>query len=111
MDAIAMANRLVALHLETDQHFLRVGFPPDERLATDKILVLRGERHGKADTGLERIGLVAEFVAGKRESCLDAQHIQRLQSEWHEPVRLAGLPDRVEHSERVLGMAEDLVAE
>src|SRR5262245_54240378 len=111
MDAVAMANRLVALHIKTDQHFLRVGFPPDERLATDKILVLRGERYGEADPGLERVGLVAEFATGEGEARLDAQHVERVQPKRPQPVRLTYLPDGVEHGERILWMAEDFIAE
>src|SRR5262245_4678627 len=111
VDAVAMANLLVAFHLVTDQHFLWVSLPRDERLATDKILVLRGEWYGEADPGLERVGLVAEFVTGEDEARLDAQHVERVEPERPQPVRLTYLPDGVEHSKRILWMAEDFIAE
>src|SRR5262245_9591863 len=111
VDAVAMANLLVAFHLETDQQFLWVGFPPHERLATEKILALRGERYGEADPGLERVGLVAEFVPGEDEARLDAQHVERVEPKRPQPLRLTYLPDGVEHGERILWMAEDFIAE
>ena len=101
----------LALHLQADQRPLRMLLPPQQRLAADEVLVLRVERHGEADAGLERIGLVAELVAGEDQAGLDAHHVERFEAERHQPVRLARLPDGVEHGERVLRMAEDLVAE
>src|SRR5262245_6025227 len=63
MDAIAVLDRLLALHFQPDEFLLRVRVPFDERVPADKVVVLRVERHGEADSGLERVGLVAEFRA------------------------------------------------
>ncbi len=67
MHAIAMADRLVAFHLEADKFLVRMFFAPDESLAPDEILVFR-QRHGEADPRFERIGLIAKFVTGEDET-------------------------------------------
>ena len=50
-------------------------------------------------------------VAVEDEARLDPQHVQRVQSERRQAVRLACLPHRVPHRRRVLGMAPDLIAQ
>src|SRR6476619_7702205 len=111
MDAVTVLDRLLAIHLKPDEFFLRVRMPVDERIPADKIVLLRVERHGEADSGRERVGLVAEFVTGEDETRLDTQDVEGLKTEWFQPMRLPRVPDRVEHGTRVLGMAEDLVTE
>ena len=103
MDAVTVPDRLLAIHLKPDEFFLRVRMPFDERIPADEIVVLRVERHGEADSGLERVGLVAEFVTGEDETRLDAQHVEGLKTEWLQPMRLPRLPDRVEHRSASLG--------
>ena len=112
MHAIAVADRFVALHLEADQH-LAADAPSAAVSASRPMKSSFFDASGtvKPMPGLERIGLVAELVAGEGEPRLDAQHVERLQPKRHQPVRLARLPDGVEHGERILGMAEHLVAE
>src|SRR5665809_103487 len=97
MDTVTVADKLVALHLKADKLPLRVLAPADQRLAADEVLVLPLQRHGEADTRLERVGLIAELIAGKDQAGLDAYHVERLQPEWHQPMRLTGLPPRVEY--------------
>ena len=97
-----MPDRLAGVDLEPDQLPLRACLPADQRIAADEIVVLRLERHGKADAGLERVGLVAELVIGEDQPRFDAQHVERLQAERDEAMRLAGLPDRVENGFAIL---------
>ncbi len=78
--------------------------------AADEVLLVV-ERHREADAGLERVDLVVELVAREDQPGLDAQHVERLEPERLEPVRLARGPDRVPHRGPVGRMAEDLVAE
>src|SRR5689334_5029295 len=65
MSAIAVADRLVALHLEADQLSLRMLAPAQQRFAADEILVLALKGDSETDAGLERVGLVAELIAGE----------------------------------------------
>ena len=48
---------------------------------------------------------------GEDQPRLDAHHVERFEPHRLQPVLLAGLPDRVEHGERILRMTEDFVAE
>ena len=63
------------------------------------------------DPRLERVDLLVELVAGEDQPRLDPNHVERVQAERREPVRLAGLPDRVPDGLGVARMAPDLVAE
>src|SRR5262249_15801050 len=110
MNAIALARDLVAVELEPDQPVARMLLAPQDSLAADELLIAL-ERHGEADAGLEGIGLIAELSTGEDEPRLDPEHVQRLQPQGHEPHGRTRLEDRVPDSDRVLGMAEDLVAE
>ena len=105
-----MRRRLVAGELEPDQPHPRAVLAADEGVAADELLVAL-ERDGEADAGLERIDLVVELVVGEDQAGLDAQHVERLEAERRQAARRALPPDRVPDAERVLGMAEDLVAE
>jgi hypothetical protein len=111
MYAIAVSNGFVTIHFESDELSLRVLAPPQQCLAADEILVLALEWHGETDAGFERIGLIAKFVTGEDETRLDTHHVQRLQAERHQSMRLASLPDGIEYRKRILRMAEDFVAE
>ena len=90
--AIAVACDLVARKFEADEGALRVGLALDQRRLAAEIVLLRLERHREADSGLEGIGLIVELVAGKDQARLDPQHVERLQAERAEPVRLACQP-------------------
>src|SRR3954453_6212574 len=108
--AVAVARGLGAGELEPDERALRGGLALDERLLADEVLV-DVECHREADAGLERVDLVVELVAGEDEARLDAQHVERVEPERHDPVRRAGLHDRVPDGGPVVGVAPDLVAE
>src|SRR5690349_58036 len=75
MHAIAMAHRVIGGDLEADELVAWVLLALDERRLADEVVALRLERHGKADAGLEGIGLVGEFVVGEDETSFDTQHI------------------------------------
>ena len=111
MHAVAMADIDIGVDVEPDQFARRVFLAADQRLAADEIVGLGLQRHGEADASLERIGLVGEFIAGEDQPGLDAHHVERRHAHRLQPVRLAGLPHRVEHFFRVARMAQDLVAE
>ena len=111
MHRIAMTDSLIGVDIEPDQLVARVFLALDQRLAADEILGLRFQRHGKADAGLERIGLVREIIVGKDQPRLDAHHVERFEPHRLQPMFLARLPDRVEYGERILRVTEDLVAE
>ena len=106
-----MAHIDIAVDIEPHQHARGMFLAPDQRLAPDEIVRLGLERHGKADPGLERVGLVAEIIAGKDQPSLDPHHVQRLQPHRADAMGLTRLPHRVEHRARMFGMAEDLVSQ
>src|SRR5262245_61845560 len=110
VDAVAVARGLVAFELQPDQHPLRMLAPLGERVATAEVVALVGG-YREADSRLERVDLVVELVTGEDQTGLDAEHVERLQPEWRQPVRLAGFEHRIPQRGRVLGMAEELVAE
>ena len=109
-DLVAVPGRLVALELEPDEPALGMRGALDERVLADEV-VLAVELDREADAGLERVDLVVELVAGEDQACLDADHVERLEAQRREAVRLTGLPDRVPDRGPVVGVAEDLVAE
>ena len=84
---------------------------PFERVAADEIAGLRRERYREPDPGLERIGLVGELAAREDESGLDADHVERAESERGDAERLPGSHDLLEQCPGVLRVAEELVAE
>src|SRR5688572_30093287 len=51
MHAITMADLLVGIDLEPNQHLAWIVLAPDEGLAPDEIVGFRFERHGEADAG------------------------------------------------------------
>ena len=65
----------------------------------------------EADARLERVDLVVELVAREHEARLDPQHVERLQPERRQPVRLARRHHRVPQLGRILRMTEELVPE
>ena len=97
--------------LQPDQLSRRMFLAADQRRAADEIVLLGLQRHGEADAGLERIGLVGKFRAGEDQPRLDAHHVERRHAHRLQAVRLAGFPHRVEHFFRVARVAENLVAE
>ena len=104
------AGGLVPFQLEADEHPLRMLTPLRERLLADEVVLLVGG-DGEADPRLERVDLVVELVAGEDQPGLDPDHVERLEPERRQPVRLARLQHRVPERRRILGMAEELVAE
>ena len=110
MDAIALARRLIAVEFQTDELQARMLLAPQHGLAADELLIAL-ERDGEADAGLKGIDLVVELIVGEDQARLDAQHVEGFEAERRKPMRLARLPDRVPDGGRVLGMAEDLVAQ
>ncbi len=78
MHAIAVADRLVGIDLQPDKLPPRVGLTIGQRRAADEVVVLRLQRDGETDTGLERIGLVGELVVGEDQPGLDSEHVERL---------------------------------
>src|SRR5262245_53467565 len=109
MDAVAMSDAFIGIDLEADEPAARVSLAPLERRFADEVVALRGERDGEVDAGFERVGLVGELITRKDEPRLDPQDVERLEPERLDAVFEAGIPDRVENRERILGMAEDLV--
>src|SRR3954447_15063839 len=108
VDAVAVAGGLVAGELEAHEPALRVLAALDQRLLADEVL-RRVEREGEADAGLERVDLVVELVAGEDQPRLDAEHVERVEAERHEPVRRARLHDRVPHGRPVARRSPPLV--
>jgi hypothetical protein len=80
IDRIAVMSRLLPFDLKPDEAPLRCRLAPDQRLLADEVAGLGAERHGEADAGLERVGFIAEFVAGEDEPGLDPQHIERFEA-------------------------------
>ena len=110
MDAIALPRRLIAVELEADELIAGMLLAAEHRLAADELLITL-ESDGEADARLEGIDLVGELIAGEDEPRLDPQHIQGLEAQRHDALGLARLEDRIPDGGRVLGMAEDLVAQ
>ncbi|MPL84472.1 hypothetical protein SDC9_30437 [bioreactor metagenome] len=108
--AIAVKDRVLALDLEADELARRRLLAPAQRLAPDEIGGLRFQRHGEADAGLERVGLVGEIVAREDQPRLDPAQIEPGKPHRLDAVFGAGAEHRLEDRLAVLRMAEDLVA-
>src|SRR5438552_3579770 len=111
MNAIAVAYRLIGIDIESDELVARMFFPFDQRRLADEIIALRLERHGEADAGFERIGLIGEFIIGEDQSGLDAQHVERFKTQRRQATFPSCLPHGIEHGNRILGVAENLITE
>ena len=110
MHAVTVSGRLVALELEADERPLRMCPPLRQGLLADEVLLLV-RRDGEPDAGLERVDLVVELDAGEGKTRLDAEHVERLETEGRQAVRLAGRQDGIPQRRGVLRMAEQLVAQ
>src|SRR5215472_5955599 len=87
MHAVTVPGWLVSGQLKSDQRSLRRGLPALKRLPPDEVIFLALQRNREADSRLEGIGLVVEFVTREDEPGLDPQHVERIKTEWHQPVR------------------------
>ena len=77
---------------------------------TDKVVVLRAKRYGKADSRLERIRLVAEFLAGENQARFDAEQIHRRKAERHGIKLAPGLANGIVYNTGGAGVAKYFVA-
>ena len=81
-----------------------------ERLLPDEVVLLV-RRDGEPDPRLERVDLVVELVAREDEPRLDPEHVERIEPQRREAVRLTGCQHRVPQRAGVLRVTEELVAE
>ena len=109
--AVTMGSGFVACELKPDQFALGVGFSFGQRIAPNKVIFFCFEWHGEADSGFEGIGLITELVAGEDQAGLDTYHVERLQAERRQAVRLASFPHRIPHRGRIRGVTEDFKAQ
>ena len=80
-DAIAARGHQPAGDVQADKLAMGMSFTLLDRRAADKVVLLRLQGYGKADPGLERVGLVREFRAGEDQPGLDPDHVQRGEAE------------------------------
>ena len=90
-----MTGDLAPLDLQPDEPALRVCLAAEQSLPSQEVRCLRGERHRKADAGFERVRLVRELVVREDQPRLDAQHVERFQSQRGDAERLARLEDLI----------------
>src|SRR5262245_61338092 len=96
MHTVAVADSVISVNVEADELVARMLLALDERCLADEVVVFGLERHGEADTGLEWIGLICEFIMEEDEARFDAHHVERLEAERRNAVLLTRLPNRVE---------------
>src|ERR1044071_5812715 len=81
MDAIAMADRIIGVDVEADELVARMFLALEEGRFADEVVALRLEWDGEGDAGLERIGLIGEFIVSEDKAGLDAQHVECFETE------------------------------
>ena len=111
MHAIAVADRVIGIDLETDELAARVFLARDQRLLADEVVRLRLQWHREANASFERIGLRCEFIIGKDQARFDAHHVEGFETHRLDAMFLSSLPHRVEHRSGILGVAEDFISQ
>ena len=111
MNAVALVRRLLPDEFQAHQPALRRARAPNQGFPTHEIVFLGLQRHRETDAGLEGIGPVVELVVGENQTGLDPHHVQCIQTEGREAMRLAGGPDGIPYAARVARMAPHLEAQ
>ena len=74
-DTVTCRGNDAAFDIKTDEVSLWVLFALFNDRTANEVIFLSLLRNGKTDTGLERVRLIGEFIAGKNKAGLDPQHI------------------------------------
>ena len=110
-NAITAGGHDAAFYIQTDKLTLQMVFPLFDHRAADKVVSLCFQGHRETYPRFERISLVGKLIAGKNQTGLDPEQIERLETERCQTMRFTGGPYGVEDRFRILRVTKDLVTQ